>query len=120
MSNHIDFIAAFFAEYPSFRYKVTATTTSEFYRMCDFFGWDKEDQEREDAREKFHDAMTQQFNGIYGTSVDDLGSWQNLCRVLRITPVSNKLLECRDVSYAVIHSLHTIQYILSRRCNKRM
>jgi hypothetical protein len=69
----------------------------EFERMCDFFGWKHSKCERENARGELKDAMTLQFNSIYGTDEDDLGSWQNLCRVLGIHPVPEGLHECRDV-----------------------
>jgi hypothetical protein len=58
-------------------------------------GWGKDD--RDEAREGFKDALVQEFNKMYGTDVNDLGSWQGLCRVLGIAPVPDKLNECREV-----------------------
>jgi hypothetical protein len=42
--------------------------------------------------------MTQQFNSLYGTDVDNISSWENLCRVLEIVPIPDELEACRDVS----------------------
>lgn len=71
---------------------------AEFYRMCDFFNWDKDDEEKKEARNLLKDALTQQFNSIYGTEVNSIESWQNLCRVLGITPIPEGLHACREVS----------------------
>jgi hypothetical protein len=71
---------------------------AEFYRMCDDFDWKKEDKERVEARSLLKDAMAQQFNNIYGTDVDDVISWQNLCSVLGIVPIPDALVPCRNVS----------------------
>jgi hypothetical protein len=60
--------------------------------------WGRDDDEREEAREHFKDAITQQFNGTYGTDVDDISSWWNLCKVLDISPIPDALEACRDVS----------------------
>jgi len=71
---------------------------AEFYRMCNFFGWKKDDEEKKTAREQLSNAMAKQFNSIYGTDVEDINSWKNLCRVLGIFPIPKGLWECRDVS----------------------
>ncbi|KAI1792899.1 hypothetical protein LXA43DRAFT_972240 [Ganoderma leucocontextum] len=68
----------------------------EFYAMCDSFGWhDRDDEERELARDRLRDAMVKQFNNVYGTDVDDLVAWQDLCRALELDPVPSKLRQCR-------------------------
>lgn len=64
--------------------------------MCAFYRWNRDDDERESAHNLLKDAMTQQFNSIYGTDADDINSWQNLCRVLRIFPIPDKLRACRN------------------------
>jgi hypothetical protein len=58
---------------------------------------DWEEEDRDDARQGFKDALVQEFNKIYGTDVNDIGSWQGLCRVVGIAPVPDKLKECREV-----------------------
>jgi hypothetical protein len=99
-SDSISPLADFFAQYPEFDYNPSAPVTSEFYRMCRFFKWSKE--QREPEREFFRDAMTQQFNTIYGTDVDSLSAWKNLCQVLRIDPIPDELNACRNVSFLYI------------------
>jgi len=90
-----DYLETFFALYPGFEYDSSNAATDEFRRMSDSFEWDKPD--REEARAKFKDALVQEFNNIYGTDENDVGSWQGLCRVLGITPVPGSLAECRKV-----------------------
>lgn len=92
---HID---DFFAEYSPFVYNRAAPVTREFYRMCDYFQWGKDEEERDGARQGFKDAMTLQFNSIYGVDVDDINSWTMLCQDLRIFPTPTDLETCRDVS----------------------
>lgn len=65
--------------------------------MCDYFDWDRDDEEKLEARELLKDALTQQFNGIYGTEVEDLESWKGLCRAIGISPIPDELEACREV-----------------------
>jgi hypothetical protein len=58
-------------------------------------GWEEED--RAEARQGFKDALVQEFNQMYGTDVNDIGSWQSLCRIVGIAPVPDDLKECREV-----------------------
>ena len=69
----------------------------EFYRLCDESGWDREDPDRKAAHQDFKAALVQQFNAVYGTDVNDIGAWQNLCHVVRIDPVPEDLHACREV-----------------------
>lgn len=62
--------------------------------------WDTE-KKREGARKDLRDALTEQFNSIYGTDVENIKNWQLLCRVLGISPVSEDLDECRHVRSAI-------------------
>jgi hypothetical protein len=68
--------------------------------MCKQFHWkrDKDDpsSEGEAAYQLLRDAMTKQFNEIYGTDADSLHAWQNLCHVLDISPIPENLKECRE------------------------
>ncbi|MCJ1377447.1 hypothetical protein MMC17_000542 [Xylographa soralifera] len=89
--NHLD---AFFADYPSFRYNRKAPLVQEFYRMCDQFGWDSDDEEKKEASFAFKTAMVHQFNTLYGTDVNDIESWRKLCLALDITPPEG-LQACR-------------------------
>ncbi|KIM82785.1 hypothetical protein PILCRDRAFT_456282 [Piloderma croceum F 1598] len=90
---HLD---EFFGQYPDFCYNPSAPVMSEFYRMCDFFSWERDDDDREEAHGALKDAMTHQFNRKYGTDVDNLASWQALCIVLKIFPIPVALDACRD------------------------
>ena len=72
-ARHLD---AFFAQYPAFHYNQGSSTSLEYYRMCNSFGWDHDDPEREEIHESFKTAMVQQFNSLYGTKFDDIESWR--------------------------------------------
>jgi hypothetical protein len=86
--------------------------------MCKLFGWRRSPVKKEDgcreidesdrrfrvAREAFNDAIAKQFNSIYGTDLEDISSWKNLCRALGIIPIPKGLQECRDVSNLVVCS----------------
>ncbi|KAG1734508.1 hypothetical protein EDB19DRAFT_1639041 [Suillus lakei] len=85
----------FFATYPKFEYDSSASASLEFYRMCDKFGWNKENEEREQASCDFKNALVQQFNYIYGIDVDDLTSWRTLCQIVRVSPIPDTLKSCR-------------------------
>lgn len=95
-SGDSDPIAAFFAEYPSFDYEEDQGTIEEFYRMCDYFGWDREDEERKQAHRLFKDAMVLRFNELYGTDVSSLENWHKLCIAVDIDPLPQTVEECKE------------------------
>ncbi|KAF8880357.1 hypothetical protein CPB84DRAFT_1632391, partial [Gymnopilus junonius] len=92
-----DPLRSFFATYPSFIYNASAAPTSEFYRLCSFFGWSRGDANREDAYKSFRIALTKQFNTVYGTDAESLESWQLLCAKVGAHPVPNSLKKCREI-----------------------
>jgi hypothetical protein len=92
-TNHIE---DFFARYPGFDYNAGRGSTTEFQRLCRHFGWPKDSDDRNDAKDDFKNALVKEFNSIYGTDENDLGSWQGLCGILGI-PISESLEECRKV-----------------------
>ena len=94
----MDKIDEFFSNYPNFDYDHSASFMQEFYRMCDFFEWDRDDPDREDAREQFRTAMVQVFNSLYGKDVDDISAWQELCQIVCIFPVPDDIETCRQVT----------------------
>jgi hypothetical protein len=87
----------FFDQYVNFVYDPTKSATDEFYRLCDLYGWKKDDQSKLDAKKAFQDALTLQFNDSYGTNVDDLTNWQALCAKLGMDPVPEDLHACQAV-----------------------
>jgi len=86
----------FFARYPEFEYSSSASASLEFYRLCDYFDWDREDEARQCAHNDFKDALVQQFNHIYGTNQDDFTSWRTLCQIVHILPIPDTLQSCRE------------------------
>ncbi|KAF2799198.1 hypothetical protein K505DRAFT_346036 [Melanomma pulvis-pyrius CBS 109.77] len=84
-----------FRKYPEFNYCKGEPIVQEFYRMCDYFEWEKEDIEKKTAHEDFKTAMVLTFNSLYGTDVDDIDSWHKLCVALDIDPLPEGLKECQ-------------------------
>jgi hypothetical protein len=71
--------------------------------LCDSNpSWDED--EKQDAKEGFRDALTMQFNNIYGTNENDLTNWQILCAKLGIDPVPESLKACRQVRKTLTHA----------------
>ena len=92
-----DHLTEFFAQYPRFNYNPTSPSSQEFYRMCNFFRWDREDPEREAAHDGFKTALVRQFNSLYGTEVDDIESWRGLSLALEIYPLPDDLKKAKKV-----------------------
>lgn len=75
--------------------------------MSDQFYWDQ--GKKEEIRELFRDAIAQQFNSIYGTDIDDINAWQNLCQVIGIA-APDEMKACRDVS-KMGNFLHYLKFL---------
>lgn len=84
-----------------------ARRTQEFYRMCDHFTWGRKDEERADAHEGFKEALVHQFNGLYGTEVDDIHSWRGLTLALDIFPLPENVAEAKKVCYQRVTPDHS-------------
>ncbi|QRW27754.1 tyrosinase [Rhizoctonia solani] len=84
-------VETFFSKYRSFTFNTTQPIMAEFYRLCAFTLVD-----REKARQGFRDALTRDFNEMYGVDEDDLGSWQRLCRAV-VAKVPDDIEECRKI-----------------------
>ena len=96
VSDHLD---EFFTQYPEFPYQRDKPSSQEFYRMCDFFDWDRGDPERIQAHDDFKTALVHQFNGIYGTDVNNIASWRRLCLALEITPLPDNVKNAQKVCF---------------------
>ncbi|CAE6440424.1 unnamed protein product [Rhizoctonia solani] len=90
-------IHQFFSQYASqaFEYNPSRPVMSEFYRMVDSKDFPQASQAQ--AKREIEDALTLDFNLIYGTDVGDLAAWQGLCRVLEFEYVPDDLLECKQM-----------------------
>ena len=93
-----DSLDELFAQYSPFNYQSTRPSWQEFYRMCDFFSWSRDDHDRNVAHRVFKDALILQFNSIYGSNLNDPESWRKLCLALKIDPLPEGLDAMRDVS----------------------
>jgi hypothetical protein len=87
----------FFAGYPSFDYEEDQGIIEEFYRMCDYFDWDRYDEERKEAHQTFKEAMVLRFNELYGTDVSNIENWHKLCIAVNIDPLPGTVKSCKEV-----------------------
>ncbi|KAF2713282.1 hypothetical protein K504DRAFT_423776 [Pleomassaria siparia CBS 279.74] len=79
-----------------FAYDNEGDLAEEFYRMCDFFAWDRKASARLEARQSFKDAMVLQFNSIYGIDTSDIENWHKLCVAVYIEPLPATIEECKE------------------------
>lgn len=113
----VDHLEAFFANYPKFEYRPINTATDEYRRLCRLMSGDH-GFDRDKAWMDLRDAIVLEFNKIYGTDENDLGSWQALCRVLGIAPVPTTLQECRKMVKATHVNLVDLVHVPNS--NKRI
>lgn len=90
-------VYAFFAKHSYPSYDPTAPAMDEFRALCRFHKWKKKSPEKRQARHDFKEAMIEEFGTLYGTDPNALWSWQKLCEVLQISPIPDKIKDCRQV-----------------------
>ncbi|KAH7909592.1 hypothetical protein BJ138DRAFT_209388 [Hygrophoropsis aurantiaca] len=88
-------LPGFFAQYSNFNYNASESASHEFYRLCKFNRWQRDDPERQDAHDAFKTALAIQFNNIYGTDEHSLSAWRDLCEVIGVVPIPEGLAACR-------------------------
>ncbi|KAI0263444.1 hypothetical protein BC834DRAFT_827638 [Gloeopeniophorella convolvens] len=88
-------VAEFFATYPDFNYNPDAPPTAEFRRMRQVFHWGNNNEEYIDAREAFSGALAEDFNEAFGTDVDNIDHWHELCQICRVDPIPEGIAACR-------------------------
>ncbi|KAI0293270.1 hypothetical protein BC826DRAFT_1105174 [Russula brevipes] len=88
-------VALFFSSYSNFTLNEDAAVTKEFLRLKKLKRWKDGDDEYTEARERFADALAEDFNAMYGTNIDDIEHWRVLCHVLKIDPVPEDIKACR-------------------------
>ncbi|KAI0792461.1 hypothetical protein C8Q75DRAFT_753008 [Abortiporus biennis] len=95
-STHLD---SFFNQYAQYTYNPNASVAREFQRLGQRMGWS--DDERRIARERYREALTNEFNDIFGTDPSDYEAWKKLFGILKISPVPASVLECTRVIKSV-------------------
>ena len=95
--SHQSHVFQFFLSYPNFTLNRDAPPTREFLRLKGLNRWENGDEAYIEARERFADALAEDFNAKYGTDIDNIDHWQTLCHVLRIDPVPEGISACRKV-----------------------
>jgi hypothetical protein len=90
-------VSQFFSSYPNFTLDRDAPPTREFLRLKALNHWGNGQEAYIEAREKFADALAEDFNAKYGTDIDNIDHWHTLCHVLRIDPIPEGIFACRKV-----------------------
>ncbi|KAF3049265.1 hypothetical protein E8E11_010136 [Didymella keratinophila] len=90
-------ITAFFSMYPKFVYNDKWGVAEEFYRVCDYLAWKRDDEAREEALYAFKDAMIIRFNGLYGTDITNIKSWHRRCVAVRIKSLPATIVKCKEI-----------------------
>ncbi|EUC58201.1 autophagic vacuole formation-like protein, partial [Rhizoctonia solani AG-3 Rhs1AP] len=90
-------LVSFFAQYPEFTYDPTRPVLNELKRMKRVLKWDKKTWESSGALTGLRRALVLQFNLTYGTDQNDLASWQNLCRAMKVTNIPDTLSACKKL-----------------------
>lgn len=99
----MDPVDEFFASFPTFNYKRSASSPQEFRRMCSHFNWRKRPNgtypaERQEASKIFRIAMVRSFNQNFGEGVEAKRAWVHLCTVLMVEPIPTSITDMKDVS----------------------
>ncbi|KDQ53391.1 hypothetical protein JAAARDRAFT_197541 [Jaapia argillacea MUCL 33604] len=95
-------LSEFFSLYPLFKPSPCSPILPESHRLCsETYHWGRENPEKEKARALFKYAMVYEFNGVYGTDVDDPASWSKVCQVLELPAVPGSSDACRRAVEAV-------------------
>ncbi|KDN37439.1 hypothetical protein RSAG8_10174, partial [Rhizoctonia solani AG-8 WAC10335] len=93
----VSHLVAFFAQYPEFTYDSTRPVLSELKRMKRVLKWDNMTWQSSGALAGLRRALVLQFNLTYGTDQNDLASWQNLCRAMKVTNIPETLSACKKL-----------------------
>ncbi|KAF9043195.1 hypothetical protein BJ165DRAFT_229899 [Panaeolus papilionaceus] len=99
-------LARFFAQYEDqgFYYCSSSSASDEFGRLCKHLRFPSKPAKRKnleaykEVRQAYDDALTMQFNEVYGTDMEDYSAWYDLCSRIGIYPIPDTVRECRKVS----------------------
>lgn len=87
----------FFSQFPDFEYTQHSHPSVAFNDLVDEEeSWNFRYRTKYTLVEAYRNALTQEFNQLFGTKVDDLVLWQNLCNRIGLE-VPTKLKKCRQV-----------------------
>lgn len=90
---------AFFSQFADFEYTQHSHPSDAFNDLVDVDDiWRPIYETKYLLVEAYRDALTQEFNELFGTEVDDLTLWQNLCRRIGLD-VPTTMKKCRQVHY---------------------
>jgi len=90
-------VVQFFSSYSNFTFNRSAAPTKEFLRLKKQYRWKEGSKKYTKARERFANAVTEDFNAKFGTDVNNIDHWHALCNILRIHPVPGDVSASRKV-----------------------
>lgn len=90
----------FFHSYPSFHYNASTPPSTSFNSLRTHLTkrhrWPPKCREHDELWEQYQDALTEEFNLLFGVQ-NDLDAWHSLCRAVRIDPLPTTCKDCRSV-----------------------
>jgi hypothetical protein len=95
-------ITSFFTSFAAigFTWRNTAHLSREWRRLRRFARWN--DDELEAVRTRWWAAVADEFQFLYGTDLNDLGSLQRLCGAVGIHPAPETVPQCKKVRTCVV------------------
>ncbi|KAJ7675291.1 hypothetical protein B0H17DRAFT_1081364 [Mycena rosella] len=88
-------LSQFFASYPKYTYDPAGPASQQFNALRTVYKLARGRPAAQEAYAAYNRALGITFSQNYGDAVDNLGSWQRLCRVVEIAPVPETLEECQ-------------------------
>ncbi|KAH6915645.1 hypothetical protein BKA70DRAFT_1092259 [Coprinopsis sp. MPI-PUGE-AT-0042] len=78
-----------------FEYNEEEAANSNFYALCEWEDWKRDDPYREEVYAEFKRALVAEFNRKYGVDENDLFVWRLLCERVGILNIPWTVRECR-------------------------
>ncbi|PPR03688.1 hypothetical protein CVT24_007409 [Panaeolus cyanescens] len=105
MDNSLLPLAQFFERYNDgiFQYCPSNCAAEEFRRLYKYLGYPSKAAKRNDMagfkqlRGEYDEALTKQFNEVYGTNLDDYSAWYTLLSRIGINPIPSTVSECKKI-----------------------
>jgi hypothetical protein len=85
-------MSPFWLEFEGFVPKPTVSFKAEFNRLAKQLSWNAETR-----RQRKIEALTAEFNYHYGTCMDALDHWQQLCKDVDIKEIPTSITQCKKV-----------------------
>ncbi|KAJ6006874.1 hypothetical protein N7451_004818 [Penicillium sp. IBT 35674x] len=90
--SNIPQVPTFFASFPGFDHHPNSPVSKEFTRLAQWRGWKDGSK---NWRKNWNHCMGEQYDSLIGSRVNDLATWQQMCRKLDIAGDFPSINKCR-------------------------